>query len=344
MKNIFKPLEVLATNSKATNFNEAVIRLTAYYTAGVFLILIVFSFLVYGLFSAGVGEQITEDRAELYEAGEETEDADEFFHEVTENLLNILLLSDAVLLLVTVLVSYILARKTLAPLAIAYQRQQRFVADVAHELRTPLAVMKAGSEVLLQHDRTQEQYKKFTAESQEEVDRLITLSNDLLFLIQNNAVGKESFEKFSLSQVCETQSKNVVPYAELSSITLDSHIEKNVIVRGKKDDIARLLLNILKNAIDYNKPQGKVVVTLVKKQRQAILTVEDTGIGIAPHNLAHIFDRFYKADSSRTQKHTAGSGLGLSIAQEIATRHGGTIDVKSILGEGSTFVLSFPCE
>ncbi len=342
MKNIFKQFEVWATNSKATNFKGAVIRLTAYYTLGVFVILLVFSFLVYGLFSTGIEEKIQED-SRWSEKIEVLDDDDVFFHEVTENLLDVLVLSDFVLLFLTVVVSYLLARKTLAPLALAYQKQQRFVADAAHELRTPLAVMKAGNEVLLRHERTVPQYKKFINESLEEVNRLIALSNDLLFLVQNKATNKNVCTQFSLSEVCFKQLERIEPYAVIAGISIHSNIGEGILLQGREEDISRVIQNLLKNAVDYNKPQGSVTLTLVQKKQEAILTLRDTGIGIEQKDIPYIFERFYKADSSRVQKNTTGSGLGLSIAEEIVTLYGGAIQIQSTVGEGTTFELRFPC-
>ncbi len=341
MNTIFKRFEALATNSKATNFKGAVIRLTAYYTIGVFLILAVFNILVYGLFSAGIEREIHEDtfiveRHILIEGDTESEG-------VTDDLLNVLLVSDTTILILTLIVSYLLARKTLAPLGDAYQKQKRFVADAAHELRTPLAVIKAGSELFLQNERTGSEYKQFIAESQEEIERLIALSNDLLFLTQNVEAQVYTFEKFSVSDICTKQFENISAYAKTKHITMQSHIEKELCMFGKRDDISRLVLNLLKNAIDYNKLDGSVALTLAKKQSDIVLTVSDTGIGIAQSDIPHIFERFYKADSSRTQTNTSGSGLGLALVHEITTLHKGIIQVTSTLNSGTTFELSFPC-
>ncbi len=342
MKTILKRFEVLATNSKANNFKGAVIRLTAFYTLGVFVILVVFNTLVYGLFSEGIEHELHEDTdiVELYDATKNEKFETE---EIAQDLLNVLLVSDAVILLLTIIVSYLLARRTLAPLGEAYQRQKRFVADAAHELRTPLAVIKAGSEILLKNGRTIEEYKKFIGESKEEVDRLISISNDLLFLTQNKEVVSDACERFSLSQISKKHSEAIRAYAQTKLVSLSVHIEDSIFMRGRQDDISRMVLNLLKNAIDYNKPSGTVHIELMKKDSQAILTIHDTGIGIDSKDIPHIFERFFKADSARVQSHTSGSGLGLSIVQEIVTDHKGTITIESVLGEGTVCIVKFPC-
>lgn len=340
MRNIFKRLGVLAINSRANNFTGAVIRLTVYYTVGVFVILTIFSALVYGLFTLGIVHELKEDvpvndrNMIIDERSSATEVADDLF--------DVLLLSDSILLALTVVVSYLLARKTLAPLADSYQKQRRFVGDAAHELRTPLSVLKAGSELLLQHERKAHEYKKFILESQDEINRLITLSNDLLFLTQHSEVVPQNYEELSISQVAEKQYEHIRSYAQMKGITIEAHIEPDVRIKGKYDDFARLVLNLLKNAIDYNTPNGTVTLTLDTKQGNIVLAISDTGIGIAPSDVPHIFERFYKADASRTQSESTGCGLGLAIVSEIVTRYKGTIDVSSTLGKGTTFTVQFP--
>lgn len=344
MKRIFKQLGELATSLKANDFNGAVVRLTMYYTLGVFVILFVFSVMVYGLFSVNIDHEVIESSI-LREATERLSPEDEkalHLGEAAEHLFDILLVSDAVLLILTLFISYGLARKTLAPLALSYARQQRFVADAAHELRTPLSVMKAGSEVLLHHDRTPSEYKKFIKESEEEVDRLIALANDLLFTAHNTALQQNNFKQFSLSSLCNQQVQRHSVYAQTKHVVLDATIAPDIFCMGRQDDMVRLLDNLLKNAIDYNKKEGSVLMTLVKEGMMSKLTIADTGVGIASKDLPFIFERFYKADTARMRFNTSGSGLGLSIAQEIVTFHGGTIHITSEVGIGSTVTVYIP--
>ncbi len=340
MSNIFKRFAAWATRLKADNFGLAVVRLTAYYTAGVFCILVAFSALVYFLFSANI-EATLEERNEQGEAliafGDESP-----LHEVAENLLNILIFSDIVLLFLTVCVSYLLARKTLAPLLESYQKQKRFVADAAHEIRTPLSVLKAGSELLLRQERSVTEYKHFLVESQDEIDRLTTLSNDLLHLALSSETQVFNKERFSLSEICLMQCERIIPYASQNDVTVRRQISNDVTMEGIRDDIARLILNMLKNAIDYNTKGGVVTLTLARENSNIVLTIADTGIGIAAKDIPHIFDRFYKADTARVQKEVTGSGLGLSIVKEILARHNGKVEVQSILQKGTTFTFRFP--
>jgi signal transduction histidine kinase len=250
--------------------------------------------------------------------------------------------SDALLLFIAVLISYLLSKKTLEPLEVAYQKQKRFVADAAHELRTPLAVMKAGGEVIIQRERSVLEYQHFLAEFSEEVERLIKLSNDLLYLANSEGGIKSALTPISFSDITQKQSESILLYAKLKQVVVHLEIAEGISILGQKDDVTRLVLNLLKNAVDYNKVGGTITVTLAKKGNQALLQVKDTGIGIAAKNIAPIFDRFYKADSSRTQSASVGTGLGLSIVNDIVTRHSGTIRVSSVLGQGSVFQVEIP--
>ncbi len=334
MKHISKQSEVLGINSNHNEFKKAVLRLTLYYTAGVFIILSLFSFLIYGLFVTRY------DRT--FHEGVHSENAETIGDEIKENLLHILIVSDLTLLVIAVFVSYGLSRKTLSPLEEVYQKQKRFIANAAHELRTPLAVLKAGGQLIAEKERSSDEYKKFVHESLEEVGRLIDLSNDLLFLAQNTSHSIGDVQLFYLSETCLKQCLHIAPYAEMKSNVVESDIAPDISLRGKQSDIERLILNLLKNAIDYNHAQGTVLVTLVKKSGKAVLSVQDSGIGISSKDLPYIFERFYKADTARTYNKNSGTGLGLAIVSDIVREHGATIAVESELGKGSRFEVTFP--
>lgn len=337
MKNIFKQLEGWATHSSQSNFRKAVILLTTYYTIGVFVVLAIFNIMVYSLFSNSIQSPRNENIEIVL--GQKNIDENQI-EEIQDNLINILLVSDLLILIITLVVAYVSSKRTLAPLEESYRKQARFVADAAHELRTPLAVMQAGSEMILSKNRTYSEYIKFTEESLEEVKRLTTLSNDLLFLAQNNKKKESLKSEVFFSDICKKQVDIMRAYADVKQVQINESINSNIIINGNKDDLIRLVINLLKNAIDYNKVQGTVTLSLERKNSDIILSVIDTGIGIEKEELSHIFERFYKIDNSRTQN-SSGAGLGLSIIKEIVDEHNGTIKVSSVRGEGTTFSVIF---
>lgn len=340
MKNIFKQFAELVTASKQSDYNKAIIKLTSYYSAGVFIILIIFNVLVYGLFINSIHDE-TNERREHAPFEVEIEELEESqITELQDDLVSILLISDAIIFIIALITAYIISKRTLEPLEKAYAKQKRFVADAAHELRTPLAVMQAGSEVALNNTRTESEYRNFIKEFLEEVKRLTTLSNDLLFLASSNNENLQSFSKISLSEICKKQIHSIKPYSDIKNILIENKIEDNIFIKGKNDDIIRLLVNLLKNSIDYNKENGSVSLALKKINSNTVLSIKDTGIGIKKENIPYIFDRFYKADNSRVNN-ASGTGLGLAIVKEIVNEHNAIIKVSSTLGQGTIFEITF---
>ena len=130
-------------------------------------------------------------------------------------------------------------------------------------------------------------------------------------------------------------------YADIKNIKIEDIIQDNLILEGKKEDLTRLIINLLKNAVDYNKQGGKIIISLKKKSNKIILIVEDTGIGIKKEDIDQIFERFYKADNSRTLN-SSSTGLGLSIVKEIIDEHNGQIEVNSQINQGTTFTITLP--
>jgi len=343
MKNILKQFVEWATLSNQSKFKKAVISLTIYYTIGVFVVLIISNLMVYGLFSNNI-DIWNHENTEISFSQEKPEEQleEDQVKEIQDSLINILIISDILILLITLILSYLSARKTLAPLEEAYKKQMRFVSDAAHELRTPLAVMRAGSEVILRKERIESEYKKFIEESLDEVKRLTTLSNDLLFLAHNDKKKNILMSEISFSEICEKQIEKMLAYASVKNIVLKNDIDKNLIIKGNKDDLIRLVINLLKNAIDYNKPEGIVTLSLKRINNEIILSIIDTGIGIKKENISQIFERFYKVDKSRKQN-SSSTGLGLSIVKEIVYEHSGLIKVDSTIDKGTTFTVTFPC-
>lgn len=273
--------------------------------------------------------------------GRSFQDFDQYLSLVRWSLLMGLLLS---LALVTA-ASWWLAALAMRPIYQSYQQIQRFTADAAHELRTPLAAVRATVESVLVMPKVSEEEAHETLKVvHRQNQRLTTLVSDLLLLSR-----LDSEKKLPTKSICNLQDiisdivEEMAAFAVAEGVTLaiDFQTEKPLAVLGNEEQLYRLVLNLVNNAITYTPEGGQVSVTLKRTQEQALILVSDTGIGIAPEHQAKIFDRFYRVDESRTGQ-SGSSGLGLAIAQAIAKAHHGTLTVESQLGKGSTFVASLP--
>lgn len=342
MKPTFKPFAASGTGSSNREFRRAVLRLTAFYAAGILLLTVAFSASIYLLFDWSV-RSVPDPWTRIDPIGSmHSEDSESVADEIREHLADILMFADTVVIVLGLGLSYLLARKTIGPLEDAARRQAQFVADAAHELRTPLAVLRAGSEVTLRKERSAEAYRAFIGDVQGEVARLSTLAEDLLFLANDRGPSRSAFGSVSLSRVCETQREMMRGYAESKRVSVSGEIEPDLRVMGREGDLTRLVINLLKNAVDYNVPGGTVSLSLRRSGDMIVLACADTGIGIAADDLPRVFDRFYKADHNRVARKGDGAGLGLAIVRAIVRDHGGTVGVRSEPGAGTTFEVSLP--
>ena len=223
----------------------------------------------------------------------------------------------------------------------SFQRQIRFTADASHELRTPAAVVLAQTELALAKDRSVAEYQEALEACQRAAKRMELLVDGLLTLARSDAGQLEiRQEPVDFREVVESSVALLKPLAEQEQIELNRELP-SVQITGDAERLSQVAANLIRNAIIYNRTGGRVQVRLAADGRQAILTVSDTGIGVDPNDLPNIFERFYRADTARTGK-SAGAGLGLAICREIVRIHGGTIDVVSTAGEGTTFTVRLP--
>jgi len=230
--------------------------------------------------------------------------------------------------------------QTLSRLENLFSTQRRFLADVGHELRTPLTVIKGNVGLM-------RKIKEFDEESlltiEDEVDRLTRMVGDLLLLAQAESgkipLAHEVVELDTLLlEVLNQMQVLAHDRVKLSLGDIDQ-----VLVCGDRDRLKQVIVNLLGNAINYTPKGGEIVVGLGKVGERAQLTVTDNGPGIAPEDLPHIFERFYRSEKSRTrQRDGKGFGLGLSIAYWIVRNHGGRIEVNSTFGKGTTFCVWLP--
>lgn len=224
----------------------------------------------------------------------------------------------------------------------AFQRERQFIADVAHELKTPLATLQSGIEVILSKDRNKDEYKEALTEALVDAKRQSKTLNNILDLAWSQAPSTEAAVKsVNLSELLTELYEVVLKLAKRKDITIEKNLNQEIFVTGivSKDNLARAFLNILENAVKYTPAKGKIKIELTEEKRFAKIKVSDTGIGITKDDLPRIFERFYRG--AATDK-TRGSGLGLAITQSVIQAHQGKIKVKSEPGKGTTFIVILP--
>ena len=229
----------------------------------------------------------------------------------------------------------------LARLAAAFTEVRRFAADAAHELRTPLTALKGGIEVSLRTARSAEEYQRVLVGSLEEVERLIRLAEDLLLLSRSTAGPETSRRPVELEPLLLDVFDVGVRLAQGTGVSIRVNDVTPATVHGDAVALRRAVLNMIENAVKYTPAGGKVELSLTSGEGHATVTVQDTGIGIAPADQARIFEPFVRLDAARARE-TGGTGLGLAIARAIAVAHGGTLAVESVPGAGSRFAIRLP--
>jgi signal transduction histidine kinase len=317
-------------------FDRAVLKLTAVYTAILLLVSLIFSATIYGITASEMGHErplrttrttlVLPDGTWLGASGLE-EVIRERNREVLGSLLVQLVAVNLAVVALGAVISYFLARWTVRPIREAYEAQSRFVADASHELRTPLTAIAMENEVLLRDKRaTREEYRETVASNLDEVGKLQRLTN---YLLQLNKKADLALEEVAVTEVVREAVAELAPLAEAKRITIKTMAGKQV-VRAEKEALVRLVGILLENAIKYS-PEETTVRVAAKAQG---IAVSDEGCGIAEEDLPRIFERFYRAEKSRTSE---GYGLGLALARELAGQMGMRIEVENNRDKGATF-------
>jgi len=192
--------------------------------------------------------------------------------------------------------------------------------------------------VIREKRRSPEEYEQAIDDLSEETDRLRTLVENLLRLAHGDKQTHDLFEAVNLSMLLKDVSDSLRPLAEAKQLTLTCETSENLIVLGDSDELIRLFVNLLDNAIKYT-DRGQIRMSARRVENKIEIQVSDTGVGIDSEHLPHIFNRFYRVDKSRTEH---GSGLGLAIAREIINAHDGSIKVHSNIHKGSSFIVNLP--
>ena len=223
---------------------------------------------------------------------------------------------------------------------LAEQMRREFTANVSHELKTPLTSILGYAEIISNGIAKPEDINGFAGRIYSEASRLMTLIQDIIHLSRlDEGELRHEFEKVNLSEVCKKAVNDLSEKAKAAKITLNEDID-DIVMNGYEPVLYEIVFNLCDNAIIYNKPEGSVSVSLKSDSSKAILTVSDTGIGIAPEHQARIFERFYRVDKSRS-KETGGTGLGLSIVKHGAMLHDAEIAISSKPDKGTSISITF---
>lgn len=241
------------------------------------------------------------------------------------------------------LLGYFLAGKTLRPIKKTVEFQERFISDAAHELKTPLTALKAEIEVALRGKKLSSKDAAKTLESNlEEVNKLQKLAETLLtesyYQKTNTSISKT---ELSLADVIEEVHSLYKTSLKHKSIELKTSGLK-LAVRSNLDSLVELFSILVDNAIKYSPDESTITITASKRGKLAVVKISDKGSGIRKSDLPHIFERFYRADNSRTKSDVNGFGLGLSIAKNIVDLHSGKIAIESKLSQGTIVTISLP--
>ncbi len=273
------------------------------------------------------------------------------YAEASKAIKTLIISVDTFLLLLVIALSWVLAGRTLRPVRKALEEQKRFVADVSHDLRTPLAIMKTETEVALtgtlNGDCEKEEYRNTLKSNLEEIDKMSSLVSDLLLLARSdnsfsdyNQFENKNSEVIDVKDLVQALCDKNRKLSELKSqrFTFEADNQKTYKVLGHYNSIERALQNIIQNAISYTQESGHISVSIQQTGYKIKILVKDTGVGIAKADLPKVFDRFYKASHARSQ----GTGLGLPIAKQIIEQYGGSVSLTSEVSKGTEVAVVLP--
>ncbi len=222
----------------------------------------------------------------------------------------------------------------------AFTAQQQLFADLSHELKTPLTILRGEFEVGLKRARSAKEYEVILNSALEEISRMTKLADSLLLLAKFDSKEVQPEKKLiDITRLVQDAINHIRVLSEMKRIRLVLSAEEKILLNGDENQLKTAFLNLLDNAVKYTPESGDIDVTVEEEMSQARITVRDSGAGIPKEELKHIFDRFYRVEKSRN---SSGFGLGLSIAKSIIEAHNGTIEVKSHIPQGTAFIITIP--
>jgi len=328
-------------------FKRARIKLTAWYLLIIMLISMSFSMVIYRVLTSELDrlERVERIRVErrLPQLLTPTFFDPDILAETKQRLVLSLVAINAMILAGSAIAGYFLAGRTLEPIADILEEQNLFVTNASHELRTPLTSLKAEIEVNLRNKSlTINEAKKLLQSNLEEVNNLQELSDNLIRLTQfQNGNTSLPVTRVQLSSSVNEAIRRVTLAAKTKRVSITSAVP-NLMLTGNAVLLTELFIILLDNAVKYGARGKKINIDAKKTDDHIEIRVTDQGSGIRKEDIPHLFDRFWRADKSRTKTDIQGYGLGLSIGKQIVERHHGTIRVESSLGMGTTFIVTLP--
>ena len=226
-------------------------------------------------------------------------------------------------------------------LQISESKRRQFVSDASHELKTPLASIKLLSDSIMQNEMDEETVREFVGDIGNEAERLNRMTLKLLALTKAEVQPEVDCEIINIEPTVQKVLRMLSVIADEHNIRINLNVEKDSTVLMQEDDLYQIIFNLAENGIKYNSPGGTLEIKVSREEDNAIIRVEDTGMGIPEDALYHIYERFYRVDKARSRS-TGGTGLGLAIVKNLVERNKGSIQVSSQEGIGTTFILSFP--
>ncbi len=323
-------------------FDSATLRLTLWYMIILMSISLLFSGILYRVASdefdrafgpRGGNMRIFVNNDTVFDMREQ------MLRDSNERLLTNLFLFNILVLVSGGVLSYVLAKRTMEPIVHALESQTRFSSDAAHELKTPLAVMQSEIEVgLRDKSATKVAQRKVLESTLDEVHRMRTLTDRLLLLATSDTIERS---RINTNEIVVEVLNRAIPLASTKHITIENKIGSHEVF-ADRDSLVDVLGILVENAIKYSPEMSVVQLLSTKQQRTVEISVVDKGIGISSEDKSKIFDRFYRADLSRSKQNVEGHGLGLSIARRLMELQQGSIYVKSSEDQGSTFTITLP--
>ena len=326
-------------------FRSATIRLTGWYLVILMSLSIVFSVAIYNITCSEVSMRLDRFQTSIQQSRgfippniTTMSIMDGELDKAQANLSIELFYINLFILIAGGFASYYLARHHLSPIEKAHEAQSRFTSDASHELRTPLAVMKTELEVALRDkDASIVDLKEILSSNLEEVDKLAKLAEMLLNLSRlDNA--KLKISPISLNKIA----KGIVKDFDQPQSRIKLVSKKQLTIKGNEMAIADLIKILLDNALQYSPKDSQITINVYSQDDHAKFEITNSGPGIEPDKLQHIFERFFRADTSRTNSEQKGYGLGLSLAKKIAELHNGEIIVNSVPDHETTFTFILP--